>query len=254
MNIKYPIILKQIYILASLFIGLNTYCQTTYIPDDNFEQELINIGLDDVLDDYVLNENISDIRTLQLEDLDIYDLTGIEGFTSLRSLDLSRNFLTTLDISQNLNLELLDCGQINTLIELNIQNGNNHNFRLGASDCPNLICVQVDDIAFVSANINSLFFFYGTNNYTLTLNCATLATQDMNNYNENVIIYPNSSNDFIFIYGLTQAEQYKIYNSLGSNMGSGFLSNEKKIDIRHLTSGLYFLKWNNRNTLKFIKK
>ena len=30
----------------------------TYIPDDNFEQAIIDLGFDDILDDYVLTSNI----------------------------------------------------------------------------------------------------------------------------------------------------------------------------------------------------
>ncbi len=35
-----------------------------YIPDDNFEQYLIDIGVDDILDDYVLQKSIDTLRTI----------------------------------------------------------------------------------------------------------------------------------------------------------------------------------------------
>ena len=38
----------------------------TYVPDDNFEKELIKSGYDDVLDDYVLTDNIKDLSELNL--------------------------------------------------------------------------------------------------------------------------------------------------------------------------------------------
>ena len=39
-----------------LFIIITTVCssQKTYIPDDNFEQKLINLGYDNVLDDSIV--------------------------------------------------------------------------------------------------------------------------------------------------------------------------------------------------------
>ena len=40
--------------------------QLTYVPDDNFEQALIYLGYDDILDDYVLTSNISNITNLDL--------------------------------------------------------------------------------------------------------------------------------------------------------------------------------------------
>jgi hypothetical protein len=33
--------------------------QNTYVPDDNFEQAIIDLGYDDTLDDFVLTQNIS---------------------------------------------------------------------------------------------------------------------------------------------------------------------------------------------------
>ena len=38
--------------------------QLTYVPDDNFEQELINLGYDNVLDDYVLTANINTVTII----------------------------------------------------------------------------------------------------------------------------------------------------------------------------------------------
>ena len=35
--------------------------QNNYVQDDNFEQALINLGYDDVLDDFVLTNNIDGI-------------------------------------------------------------------------------------------------------------------------------------------------------------------------------------------------
>lgn len=84
--------------------------QTTYVPDDNFEQALIDLGLDDQLDDYVQTANIQPITQLFLFEKGIYDLTGIEDFISLNYLDCENNHLTSLDISQNTDLTFLNCG------------------------------------------------------------------------------------------------------------------------------------------------
>ena len=60
--------------------------QNTYVPDDNFEQALIDLGYDDVIDDFVLTENISGVTSLDVNGEGISDLTGIEDFTALVSL------------------------------------------------------------------------------------------------------------------------------------------------------------------------
>ncbi len=91
--------MKRILILLCLpMIGFG---QLTYVPDDNFEQKLINLGYDNVLDDYVLTASINTVTNLNVNSQNISDLTGIEDFTSLTYLDCENNQLTTLDVSQN---------------------------------------------------------------------------------------------------------------------------------------------------------
>ena len=92
--------------------GSCSYCtleECTFIPDDAFEQLLINLGYDDVLDDYVKTENIENVTSLNLsggypvDDFDdccgIYDVTGLDGFISLRYLYLDGSINTLIDVS-----------------------------------------------------------------------------------------------------------------------------------------------------------
>ena len=95
--------------------------QKTYVPDDNFEQALIDLGYDDVLNDSVLTANISGVTTLNVSNDSISDLTGIEGFTALDTLDCSSNQLTALDVSSNTSLTNLNCGG-NELTSLDVSN------------------------------------------------------------------------------------------------------------------------------------
>ncbi|WP_142784535.1 T9SS type B sorting domain-containing protein [Changchengzhania lutea] len=88
-----------------VLIGFIGSSQNTYVPDDNFEQALIEFGFDTPpLDDFVPTINISSIKNLDVAERDISDLTGIEDFTSLLILDCSVNTLTSLNISGNKNL------------------------------------------------------------------------------------------------------------------------------------------------------
>lgn len=91
----------------------------TYVPDDNFEQALIDLGLDAVLDDYVTSASIINTEELRLENMGIQDLTGIEDFENLRILVVTNNNLVNLDISQNSFLESLFCDN-NQLTSLDI--------------------------------------------------------------------------------------------------------------------------------------
>ncbi|WP_053989928.1 T9SS type A sorting domain-containing protein [Mangrovimonas sp. TPBH4] len=81
--------------------------QTTYIPDNNFEQALIELGFDDIMDNQVLTENISSITFLSVQNKSISDLTGIEDFTSFVEFMCSNNNLESLDLSQNTAIKYL---------------------------------------------------------------------------------------------------------------------------------------------------
>ncbi|WP_394748287.1 T9SS type A sorting domain-containing protein [Spongiimicrobium salis] len=85
----------------------------TFIPDDNFEQALIDFGLDDVLDDYVLTNTISTITSLNISSRNIQNLTGIEDFLLLKTLDCSNNFIDSLSLSSNVHLVSLNCSAQN---------------------------------------------------------------------------------------------------------------------------------------------
>lgn len=72
---------------------------------------------------------------------------------------------------------------------------------------------------------------------------------------ENTIkLFPNPSTEFIKVSGLTENESFTIFNILGAEIKSGIISNNEQIEIRNLKNGLYFLKFINGNTIKFIKE
>ncbi|MFY7670658.1 T9SS type B sorting domain-containing protein [Tenacibaculum sp. MEBiC06402] len=90
----------------------------TYVPDDNFEQVLIDKGLDTPpLDDFVPTDNIKDLNELFLLNFNISDLTGIEDFRGLEHLQVNNNNLTEIDISSLTKLKTLSCrnNQLTTL-------------------------------------------------------------------------------------------------------------------------------------------
>ena len=51
-------------LLLLLIIPFLSFGQQTYIPNDVFEQYLINAGLDDDMDNYVLTSNINTISSI----------------------------------------------------------------------------------------------------------------------------------------------------------------------------------------------
>ena len=115
--------------------------EKTYVPDDNFEKALIDLGYDEVLDDYVFNYKINKVKSLTIDSRQIEDLTGIEGFESLEDLIVSDNSLVSLDISNNLDLKFLNCSN-NQIVSLDISLNLNLTW-LNVDDNP-MDCVKVN--------------------------------------------------------------------------------------------------------------
>ncbi|WP_127845117.1 T9SS type A sorting domain-containing protein [Psychroflexus aestuariivivens] len=104
------------------------YSQTTNIPDENFEQALIDLGIDSdgTVNGQVLTADIETLTELDFSEISIdthiTDLTGIEDFTALEILNLNYATIAIEEsdedfLSNNLNLKELhaqngcgDCG------------------------------------------------------------------------------------------------------------------------------------------------
>ena len=123
-------------LLILLCLPLITLAQQTYVPDDGFEQWLINLGYDTVLDDSVATASIDTVTDLYVESpsqfLTIVDIIGIEDFTALETLEIAETFIFDLDVSSNINLTHLEIQTLNTvsLTSLNVS---------GATDLTHLI-------------------------------------------------------------------------------------------------------------------
>lgn len=79
------------------------------IPDDNFEQALIDLGHDSGVLDNFLTMNVDDVTSLNITNKSIANLTGIEAFISLENLYVYLNNLKYIDLEYNPNLQVLYC-------------------------------------------------------------------------------------------------------------------------------------------------
>ena len=132
----------------------NLVCNpTTYVPDDNFEAALATY--DDIAnDDFVPTANIENLTYLDISNLNISDLTGIEDFIALDTLDCSLNFLSNLDMTLQEFLIYLDCSG-NLLRSLTLRNEAGGIFTyMDATNNPFLTCIQVDDVDAAIAETN----------------------------------------------------------------------------------------------------
>lgn len=112
--------MKKSVLFLLLIVSPLTYSQDTFIPDLNFENKLIAIGLDSGLPDgKVLTSNINTRTSLDVSNCNIADLTGIQDFVALTNLICNSNQLTTLDVSKNTALTNLVCSS-NLLTTLDV--------------------------------------------------------------------------------------------------------------------------------------
>jgi Leucine-rich repeat (LRR) protein len=115
--------MKNIYLVLISLFALQSYAQITAIPDPNFEQKLINLGYDNVIDGQVLTQNINEVTSLNVSGSNISSLQGIEDFVSLMILQCSGNFLTELHLETLPDLIDLQCGNnLLTSLDTSAQN------------------------------------------------------------------------------------------------------------------------------------
>jgi|GEM_PF-1744525 len=127
----------------------------TSIPDSNFEDKLIALKIDiDGKNGQVLTSSIAQIKTLDVSGSSISDLTGIQDFGSLETLNCQDNQLLFLDLSKNVSLTSVNASN-NKLVSLDLKNGKNTLLNKTTSSFLNntsLKCIQVDDENYANTN------------------------------------------------------------------------------------------------------
>ncbi|GGD44454.1 hypothetical protein [Muriicola marianensis] len=125
----------------------------TSIADAAFEQVLVELGIDDVVDGSVLTENVEIVTSLVMNDKGITSLDGIADFAMLDNLWVNDNQISTLNLSSNTALKFVYV-ENNALTSINISNlsvleklsvpGNNLT-QLDISDSPALQLIDIKD-------------------------------------------------------------------------------------------------------------
>lgn len=88
--------------------------------------------------------------------------------------------------------------------------------------------------------------------YSPSVTCIPLSTNTFE-FENKIKIYPNPSSSYIEISGLTKNINYKVYNTLGTEISKGTISNNEKINIENYSKGFYLLIFDNGSIIKFIK-
>jgi len=105
--------MKTLTLLLCFFSFLNSNCQNIQFNDSTFKQRLIQEGVDTNFDDEI---SITEAEVVTYLNIgynwpynEISDITEIYYFANIDTLLCGGNSLTSLDVSNNSNLKLLDC-------------------------------------------------------------------------------------------------------------------------------------------------
>nr|WP_315247644.1 T9SS type A sorting domain-containing protein [uncultured Flavobacterium sp.] len=130
----------------------------------------------------------------------------------------------------------------------NVLVGSIKNVTMGFAGVINFNDIDVDEVRIVSNDFYDSSFDSFIGKFT-----ATLGVDDVNFSDAKIVVSPNPANDYLMVSGLKNTENFSIYNVLGSKIFDGIIDNDKKIDLKSLSNGVYFLKFENNKTIKFIK-
>ena len=228
--------------LTSLDVSTNTALTTLYC--DSNQLTSLDVSTNTALTYLLCSNN-------QLTSLDVSTNTALVSLycdsNQLTSLDVSTNTalttlfcgynqLTSLDVSTNTALFLFFCDS-NQLTSLDVRNGNNANLaEFGWTNNPNLTCVFVDDADWSTANwthIDTPPVFVNSE-----AECEALSVGD-NLFEVDVSVYPNPTDNYLFIEGNKNPISISIYNLLGKKVMSA--KNTNRIDVKELSSGVYII-------------
>ena len=182
------------------------------------------------------------------------DISSLE-FTTNSALGLvscDNNLLTSLDVSSNPTFFALFCSG-NPLSSLNVANGNNTNMtNFVANNNPNLTCIQVDNAAYSTANwVGGNYSFDAGASFDVNCN----ATSTISEINDEVVltIFPNPANTFITI-SANKPVLATITSINGAVLTKLNVNGETSIDVSNYSSGVYFIRTSEGQTVKFLKE
>jgi hypothetical protein len=115
--------MKYVFLFLGIAISSHAVAQITLIPDEEFEMFLVFNGIDTdfTINGQVNTADIENLIELNIFNVPISDLTGIEDFAALEILICTSTDLVSLDVSQNQNLRELSCND-NKLTQLILDN------------------------------------------------------------------------------------------------------------------------------------
>ncbi|UPT69729.1 MAG: leucine-rich repeat domain-containing protein [Flavobacterium sp. JAD_PAG50586_2] len=213
-----PNTMKKILPLLLLFTGIMN-AQILDIPDANFKAELLSSApnrevAQDFSDNWIKIDANNDgeiqvseaqaVKTLNISQLLIFNVNGLNGFSNLEAFNIGTSFVTTLDVSALTHLKTLACYNLQILSNLNV-NSTTSLTGLNIVNLPNLTTLSLGNLinlsklsifgtGIVNFNANGLtslteFFYYAnTPTTTVTVNGLTNLVKLDCAYNSNLSV------------------------------------------------------------------
>jgi Leucine-rich repeat (LRR) protein len=238
--------------LIPLSVGLSQIAnaQNVTIPDANFKNYLLSVPAINTNSDGEIQYSEAAAFTggIYAGYKNISDLTGIQAFTNITTLDCGNNNLTSLDVSNNATLKNLDCSN-NSLTTLSVTNNpalvtlgcnNNQLTGLNCSANPQLSILNCGYNNLTGLNIlsNAALTSLSCENNNLpnlnvdynpalvTLTCGNNQLPSLNVLNNLSLKYLNCQNNqitYFDLYTLSALKEIRVYNNLltGLNVANG---------------------------------
>ena len=162
------VFMKKLYtLLVIAFIGFLGNAQIVNIPDANFKAKLIALGVDTNTDGEIQEGEAAALFDLDISNSNISDLTGINYFTNLNTLDCSYNSIQSIDINSSLDsLNSFRC-DYNLLQSLDVSS---------LTALQYLICSENQLLSLNIGNLQSLGSILCSNNQLQSLNLNNLSS------------------------------------------------------------------------------
>lgn len=177
------------------------------------------------------------------------------GGNKISKIDITQTNPSPVDVVTNLNNPTEVIGNGNNLIVSEFSANRVLTIDISDINAPVVsdLITNLNNPTGLFLNDTDLYISVFSDNKIVKFSSAALSIGENSSVPQKITIFPNPSLDFIQIIGLKVKENYIIYNNLGKEIQKGIISNQESIDIHNFTNGLYFLKFENGNTLKFLK-
>lgn len=179
--------------------------------------------------------------------------TDWSGFSFYGTLGSPTNFTSFKNVTSL--IKLLEEGNTVSSIDDNFTiNGNpqavDMNFLIGK----NLGVWLEDDDIYLSLSFTN----WGTGTsggavaYSRSSDSSVLSVDEVTS-NSELKVFPNPTNDVITISGITNSQNYAVFNSVGSKIKEGHIYNDHAINLSPIKNGFYIIQLENGQSFKIIK-